>query len=74
MSRRWVAPGGWDIELIDLDGVALLRVRYLRYLRGYCRTVHEVAALLEPAGLTMADLVEMLPTARRVHGRRRWSA
>jgi hypothetical protein len=64
---KWVAPGGFDVELITLDGVECLRVRRFRFLqgRGYYRTIDEVQELLEAAGLTMADLVPVLPTVAR---------
>ncbi|WP_285699741.1 transposase [Actinomadura sp. NBRC 104412] len=65
MGRRWVGPRGWDVELIRLDGRSILRARQHGVLRGYYATIAELEVVLAAAGLTMADLVEVLPTAAR---------
>ncbi|MBG6089798.1 hypothetical protein [Actinomadura viridis] len=62
---RWVARRGWDVELIRLDGREVLRARQFGSLHAYCATVRELEVLLRRGGLTLADLIEVLPTARR---------
>lgn len=66
MGHRWVAPRGWEVELIQLDNRHVFRVRQYQCLSAYCRTVREVEKVLEREGfgVTVADLVEMLPTAK----------
>lgn len=51
------------MELIRLDGRPVLRARQHGVLSRYCVTVAELEAVLAGARLTMADLVEVLPTA-----------
>lgn len=63
--KRWVAPGGWDIELIMLNDTQTLRARRDGFLHGYCKSVSELEKLLRQANLTTADLVEVLPTSAR---------
>ncbi|WP_433465692.1 hypothetical protein [Spirillospora sp. CA-128828] len=59
---RWVGPRGWDVELIRLDGRPVLRARQHRCLVDYCASVPALELVLTRAGLTTADLVEVLRT------------
>lgn len=62
MGRRWTAAGGWDIELIRLDGRACYRVRQHRVLVGYAYSDTELAVLLAECGLDPGELVEAAHT------------
>ncbi|QXJ24052.1 hypothetical protein AGRA3207_005303 [Actinomadura graeca] len=62
---RWVAPGGWDVELIRLDGRPTLRARRHLILIRYCFGVRDLETVLAAADLTTADLVRVLPTTAR---------
>lgn len=64
MGKQWVGPRGWDVELILLDGRPRLRARQYGVLSDYCATIIELERLLLRAGLTMADLGEVLPRSR----------
>jgi len=57
---KWIGPRGWDVELIRLDGRAVFRARQHRCLVDYCATVKALEVLLARAGLTTADLAEVL--------------
>ncbi|MFB4307007.1 hypothetical protein [Actinomadura sp. GTD37] len=55
-----MGPRGWDVELIRLDGRTVFRARQHRMLVGYCANVRALEVVLARAGLTTADLVEVL--------------
>jgi hypothetical protein len=57
---RWVGVGGWEVELVVLNGRPRLRVRHLGYHVAYCRTVSELAAHVD-----LADLVEVVEMPAR---------
>ena len=61
MGQRWTIRGkpSFDIELINLDGARCFRVRHHMYFVGYCRTIDDLARLLELRDLSLADLVEI---------------
>ncbi|WP_344547229.1 hypothetical protein [Actinomadura fulvescens] len=61
MGMRWVAPDGWDVEHIVLNGRPCLRARRHGYLQGYCYSIEELARLLDRWGLALEYLVETLP-------------
>lgn len=58
MGQRWTAPGGWDMEAINLNGRPCLRVRLHRSLIGYAYSLGELERMLLVFGVTVADFVE----------------
>lgn len=59
MGQRWTAPGGWDVEAINLNGRPCLRVRLHRSLVGYAYNMAELERMLVVFGIGVSDLVEV---------------
>lgn len=56
---RWVGVGGYEVDVIVLNRRQVLRVRHLGYHIAYCRTVGELARVVD-----LADLVEVIELSR----------
>ncbi|MGW4637341.1 transposase [Sphaerisporangium sp. NPDC004334] len=52
---KWVGGEGYEVEPIRLDGHTLLRVRQHGVLIAYCRSVAEVASIVD-----LDELVELV--------------
>lgn len=59
MGQRWTAPGGWDVEAINLNGRPCLRVRLHRSLVGYAYSMVELERMLVVFGISVSDLIEV---------------
>lgn len=59
MGQRWTAPGGWDVEVITLNGRQIFRVRCWGCLIVYARSVEDLVRVLDVNGVDPADLVEV---------------
>ncbi|NJP26454.1 transposase [Microbispora hainanensis] len=62
--HRWMSSEGHEVDVVVIEGRALLRVRHLGYHIGYCASVAEVAAHLD-----LADLVEVVDLPHAARGR-----
>jgi hypothetical protein len=74
MALRMVGPDGYEVEAINLDGWARLRVsrrdaRGYRILIAYCRTPDEVASHLDLADLVESSSSPRLPAPWRSRAR-----
>lgn len=61
VGKRWIAAGGWDVELIRLNGRPTFRVRRHGVLERYCTSMGELKRVLESRGVDPADLTEARP-------------
>jgi hypothetical protein len=60
MGRRWVGPDGYEIVPADHDGRQVLRVLRDGRVVADCRSVDDVARIVD-----LADLCEVIPLPRR---------
>jgi len=54
--RAALVWGTWRVEMINLDGRPVLRVKDGRYLAGYCNTTQEALDILTRAGVPVDQL------------------
>jgi hypothetical protein len=65
MGRRWVGPDGYEIVSANPDGRQVLRVLRNGRIVADCRSVEDVARIVD-----LADLCEVIPMPRRGEARR----